>query len=86
MIYVLVKNGGSTIAKEAFSGDTEMGLEMRKAFYPENTYEEVTKSDYDNEPDPEGGNYLSNSLTLEDQATRQANAEAKRNEILAGRG
>jgi hypothetical protein len=57
MIYVLVKDSGTVIAKEVYAGSTET-LDARKLQYPSYVYEEVTESVFNSEPEPTASNYL----------------------------
>ena len=57
MVYVLVKDSGTVIAKEVYAGTTE-ALDARKIAYPSYVYEEVTETVFNETPEPEADNYL----------------------------
>ena len=83
--YVLVKKAGVVIAKEAFFGDAELELEIRKALFPENTYEEVALIVFDAEPGDTSENYIDKKYNKDNHKEMKDIIRAKTKEIKGSR-
>jgi len=68
--HFLVKDGGKVISKEIIAGDVEMALEVRKALYPEYTYEETAEAAFDAHTPTWTSNYLKGNKWNKDNSNQ----------------